>query len=653
MPGGSARAKRVLEIAAVALCGVALGLTTAPIGIPLLTSILTGSKADFSGLSALAFSTDHLGAFLRYLARTAQSPAGLAFLAAWCLIAAAAVGLALARRLREDDRSVDEGILGDSKLIENEREVLRRNDFWNGAGEPESAGLVLGSSGKGYVYDSRVPHFAVVGKTGSGKSWLMCLQTLHLLMAKGWNLIVTGKEEMLELTGEKAVSIGYKRIVFDLRGYPGASGFNPVDLIAEYAETGKMGMAQRAARQTAADLIPLAGESNTYFPKAARSALAACLLIVALADAPREQKNMASVCNLVNKGTTGETKDPSLALKEYIKGEQVGPSHPAYTAASEFLSDGGATTAGKNVLSTLKEALTIFDDENIRRITARSDVPIRSMIREKTVAYVHLLEEGDPYMALMTVFLNQWWRVAQEEARGNAGRLPRETAIVGDEWGNLPAVSALPEIVTLGRSYRLHAYCFTQDLKQWNKYSRPGDQNAGRDKILGSMGGKVALALANPDDGSYFTLLAGKRTVRTRSQGTSKQGFGPGARTGSSDSFSEHADDLIHAWDWQNRVPVRDGLICIKGGENSGPGREGVFRMPVLAASLTPAAGFFGLGNPAECDAKRKLFREREELAASKRDEGPVLYWMPDLGLQHGTASGDDAIADDEFAAWD
>lgn len=292
------------------------------------------------------------------------------------------------------------------------------------------------------------------------------------------------------------------------------------------------------------------------------------------------------------------------------------------------------TTAGKNVLSTLKVALTIFNDEGVRRITAKSDFSIRGMIRRKTVVYMHLLEEGDPYMVLMTVFLNQWWRVAQEEARENSGRLPRETAIVGDEWGNLPAVLALPEIATLGRSYRLHAYCFTQDLKQWNKYSRPGDQNAGRDKILGSTGGKVVLSLASPEDFQYFTRLTGKRTVRTRSQGTGKQGFGFGSRAGSSDSYSERADDLIHEWEWQNRVPVRDGLICIKGGENSRPGREGAFRMPVTYASKTSAAGFFGLGDEIECDAKKARFRIKMEEAARQRSRARTLCgkWTPGGG---------------------
>lgn len=654
MWGSSMRRERIFKFAIIALCGIAAGLAMAPLGVPMLLSVLTGEKANFSGLSSVVFASDPIAALQLYLSRTAQSFAGIGCLFLWCLVLTAAIGLALlCRYLNEADRNVDEGILGDAKLVQDAREIRRRNDFWDGKVEPDSAGLVLSSSRKGYVYDSAVPHFAIVGKTGSGKTWLIVLQTLHLAMAKGWNLIVTGKEELLELTGGKAAESGYHCAIFDLRGYPGATGFNPVDLIAEYAETGRVDMAQRAARQTAADLIPLGGESNTYFPKAARSALTACLLIVAMADIPREQKNMASVCYLVNRGTTGDGKDPSFPLKEFIKGKEVGPEHPAYGAAADFLSDGGVTTAGKNVLSTLKEALTIFNDEGIRRITAKSDVVIRDMVREKTVVYMHLLEEGDPYLVLMTVFLNQWWRVAQEEARGNCGHLPRETAILGDEWGNLPVVSALPEIVTLGRSYRLHAYCFTQDLKQWNKYSRPGDQNAGRDKILGSMGGKVALSLASPEDFQYFTRLVGKRTVRTRSQGTSKQGFGPGSRAGSSDSYSERADDLIHEWEWQNRVPVRDGLICIKGGENSKPGREGVFRMPVAYASKTPAAEFFGLGDEAECDAKKARFHERMEAAAKGCAATPVPCWMPDLSLSEGSPAEADPIADDEFSAWD
>ena len=413
-----------------------------------------------------------------------------------------------------------------------------------------------------------------------------------------------------------------------------------------------MGEAQLTARQTAADLVPMGGEGNTYFPKAARSALTACLLIVAFADIPRAQKNMATVCDIVNRGTTGEGKDPSAPLKDFIRSDAVGPEHPAYSAAVDFLSDGGVTTAGKNVLSNLKEALSIFNDEGVRRITAVSDVSIRELVRKKSIVYMHLLEEGAPYMVLMTAFLNQWWRIAQAEADKNGGRLPHETAILGDEWGNLPKVEAMAEIVTLGRSYRLHAYCATQDLKQWSKYNKPGDQNAGRDKILGSMGGKVALALANPDDCQYFTRLAGKRTVRTQNMGTSKQGWGIGATPGSSEAYTERADDLIHEWEWANRAPIKDGAVVIKGAENSKPGRAGVFQMPVTYASNTPAGEFFGLGSESECNAKRMRFRDEMAINAVS-GERAVEVWRIDFDTFKSTKTAQAEVADDEWAAWD
>lgn len=645
--------KKVSTCCLVAAAGIAIGAATAPIGLPLMGMLITHEQPDFSGLMGIAASSDMIAGWREWMAQALAADGGSAIFAAWCALATFTISAALlCERAKQPRRQVEQGVLGDARLITSRSEIRRKNDFWDGKGTPKAGGLVIGSSSRGYDFDSSVPHWCVVGKTGSGKSWLIVLQTLHLNMAHGWNLIVTGKEELLELTGDKAVELGYSRVVFDLKGYPGSSGFNPLELIVEYVEEGDIAEAQRTARQTATDLVPLGGETNTYFPKAARSALTACLLIVAMADIPREQKNMASVCELVNRGTTGTGSDPSAPLKDYIRGSEVGPLHPAYAPAADFLSDGGLTAAGKNVLSTLKEALTIFSDAGIRKITARSDTSIRDIVRNKTVVYMHLLEEDDPYLVLMTVFINQYWRVAQQEAARNGGRLPNETAIIGDEWGNLPAVSALPEIVTLGRSYRLHANIFIQDLKQLNKYSRPGDGNAGRDKILGSMGGKVALSLASPEDFQYFTRLAGKRTIRTQNSGTSRQGYGMGATSGSSESYAEHADDLIHEWEWQNRVPVRDGLIAIKGGENSKPGREGVFQMPVTYASKTPAAGFFGLGTEKECDEKRMAFRARMADSAAAAPEIPQA-WAPNFDAFESEVARAAQVAYDEFSAWD
>ena len=646
--------KKVLSAVAFVVGSIAIAAVAAPVGVPLSSNILFKGGVSFKPLWAILVGGDPVNAWSKYMGKLFASEHGLSAFLLWLGFVALALGLALLVQYvkKEECRNVADGVLGNAQLIKSPFELRRRNDFWDGKGVPQNAGLVIGNSKKGYLFDSSIPHWCITGKTGSGKSWLVYLQTMHLTMAAGWNLVVTGKNEMLELTGGKALELGYRRIVFDLKGYPGASRFNPIDLIAEFAEAGNVGEAQLTARQTAADLVPMGGEGNTYFPKAARSALTACLLIVAFADIPRAQKNMATVCDMVNRGTTGEGKDPSAPLKDFIRSREVGFDHPAYAAAADFLSDGGVTTAGKNVLSTLKESLSIFNDEGIRLVTAVSDVPIRDMAREKSIVYMHLLEEGSPYMVLMTAFLNQWWRIAQAEADENGGRLPRETAILGDEWGNLPKVEAMAEMVTLGRSYRLHAYCATQDLKQWGKYNKPGDQNAGRDKILGSMGGKVALALANPDDCQYFTRLAGKRTVRTQNMGTTKQGWGVVATPGSSEAYSERADDLIHEWEWQNRAPVKDGSIVIKGAENAMPGREGVYQMPVTYASNTPAGEFFGLGSEQECDAKRMRFRRdaKNQAAAGK---GVADIWRVNFDSCKSAQTVQAEVADDEWAAWD
>ena len=547
-------------------------------------------------------------------------------------------------------REVEKGIFGDSQLVRSVSELNRLNDFWDGNGTPKSAGLVIGASECGFWFDSSVPHALTCGKTGSGKSQLMVLESLALFFAAGWNVISTGKPEILELTADKARKLGYEVILLDLSGYPGASGYNPCDLCVSALEENDTDTAVKVARQVAVDLVPIGGEKNTYFPKAARNLVAACILIVCASDAKREQKSLASVAALIERGTAGEDpKDPSAPLKSYIR--DLGPQHPAFSLASDFLGDGGVTTAGKNVLSTAKEALSIFSDKGLRAVTSESTVSIRDLIERKTVVYIEMLDEGDPYGVVYTCFLNQWWQVAQKVCKSNGGRMPHETAILGDEIGNLNVkVACLPAIATLGRSMGIHEYLFVQNLKQLNAYNEQGDGGAGRDKLIGSIGLKVALSLSEPDDFKFFSALTGKRTMR--SMGTSSQ-KGAG-RASSGKSYSETAVPLVNEWEWQNRIPIRDGLIAIKGGENSKPGREGVFEFPLNYASRTPAGAFFGLGDE---EAERR--KKADYYSRAMAEAGKERHRLPDVWCPDFEDDGDEedekkpSAEDDEWLAWD
>lgn len=632
------------DIALSIVFGALIVALAYPVAAPVIASATTGAAFDW----AAYLSTLDLFMVPEFWA--SGSWAGhVPFIALAVVVASFALYGYMAVKRAQGAREVESGIYGDARIIRGRAELNRRNDFWNGKGTPKSAGLVLGACRGGYWYDSSVPHGLTVGKTGSGKTQLQVLESLHIAMAAGWNVIATGKPEVLELTVDKARELGYEVVVLDLSGYPGASGYNPLDLVVGYFEDGDEDAAVRCARQVAVDLIPLGGEKNTYFPKAARNALTACILVVCTADIPREQKNLASVAAVVNRGTAGEDpKDPSKPLKDYIRA--LGPTHPAYAPASDLLSDGGATTAGKNVLSTLKEALSIFNDGALRAVTSESTVSIRDLIEHRSAVYVEMLDEGDPYSVVFTCYLDQWWQVAQSVCKENGGRVPHETAIIGDEIGNVGSkVACLPAIATLGRSMGIHEWLFVQNLKQLNAYNEPGDGGAGRDKLIGSIGLKVALSLSEPDDFKFFSALTGKRTVR--SMGTSSQRSA--GRTSASTSYSEAAVPLVNEWEWQNRVAIRDGLIAIKGGENSKPGREGVFEFPLAYASDTPAGPFFGLGDPERNREKCADYYRRAKEAAGAAATA-LEPWCPDFGVGEADADGSDAaIERDEWGAWD
>ena len=638
-----------LKAAAVALLIFTFfAIAFLPFLMPIIAAINDSTRPVLDVVRALedghGFADAYFSYWQRFLARGDAAKLSFIYLSLFLLIA---ICLWAYDGAKHTPRYASSGILGDAKVITSPGAIRRRNDFWSGQGTPGKAGLVLGATRRGYIFDSSVPHCLTAGKTGSGKSQFMVLETLHLLMAAAWNIIATGKNELVELTGDTAERLGYRRMIFDLNGYPGAGRFNPLELVTHYVNQGRMSLAVQTARQIAADLIPVPGGTNDYFPKAARGLLTAIILIVAIADISDDKKNMASVCAIVNRGTTGEGADPSLPLKSYIR--SLGEDHPAFPCASEFLSDGGVTTAGKNVISTLKEALSIFSDEAVAEATSASDISMYALISERTSVYVHLLEEDHPYQVLFTVFLNQYWRVANEIAGRNGGRLPHETAIVGDELGNCNKLSCLPEMITLGRSMRFHVYAFVQNLGQLRRYNRPGDHDAGMNKLLGSMDIKVALSLASLEDCEHFTRLVGKRTVRTQSTSNTTQGSSSSSSSGI--SYNETADSLIHEWEWQSRIPSRDGSIVVKGGENASPGREGIFRMPLTYANRTPAGAFFGLGDESHEREKRKAFRQR--LESMQADKVPVHPWCPDFAKHLPEATVDDGIIADEACAWD
>ena len=168
---GSFDIKKLIAAIAFIAGSVAIAVVAAPIGVPMASNTLFKTGANFKPLRAIITGGDPAGGLSQYMAQLFASEHGVPAFMLWLSFVVLIFGLLLLMQYfkKNEGRNVSGGILGDAKLITSMQELRKKNDFWNGRGAPKKAGLVIGNSKKGYLFDSSIPHWAITGKTGSGK----------------------------------------------------------------------------------------------------------------------------------------------------------------------------------------------------------------------------------------------------------------------------------------------------------------------------------------------------------------------------------------------------------------------------------------------------------------------------------------------------
>ena len=552
---------------------------------------------------------------------------------------------------KHPNRRVKDGILGNARLITNKSEIRKKNVVWDGVGDAPEPSLVFGAINGKMVGDPAYAHGWVDAKSGCGKTRSIGYASLFWNVKAGASVIFSARKlTEYKLTHRAIEREGVRCFLLDLEQPRRGARFNLMDVVNEKIARGDIAGAQRAARQLASDFIK-DEPKNPYFPEAAKGVLTSCILAVAFdKNCPNAQKHLGSVAKLVRNGLTGTGSDPAAPLKDYIR--NLGEDHPAYKAASSFLQDSGSLAA-KNVISTLMTSIQVISDEGIEWMLSGSDFTLRQLIERQCVLYPHCMGEGDPYNVILSSFYNQLWLTLQEVANEHGEKLPHPFVILGDEWGNLPKVNSLGEMVSLGRSMDLRVFIFVQNLTQLNKYNMSSGDNSGVDKLLGSMNLQIAMGVMEADpDGKYFSQLAGKTTVLSKNESKNKQDGFVG-RGNSGESYNEHQVDLLQPSEFKDRTPLQDGIIVIKGGENGAPKHEGVFNMPVQDATQIPAVkDFFNLGPKEQdlqiCKTEEKFLREK----ASMCSETPIC-WCPNFSEFETQETQTCDIQEDEAVAWD
>lgn len=94
---------------------------TAPLGMPIMATLLFKTKPDLSGLLGILTCGDMPAGWFAWISRAVAAEGGLAELVLWCLLVLAVV--TLHKWLNEPKRTVEQGVLGDARLVTSPVEV--------------------------------------------------------------------------------------------------------------------------------------------------------------------------------------------------------------------------------------------------------------------------------------------------------------------------------------------------------------------------------------------------------------------------------------------------------------------------------------------------------------------------------------------------
>ena len=536
-------------------------------------------------------------------------------------------------------RGEDGGVLGSAR-IKTGTELVKGSVTWDGKASPKARGFVYGFTKGKYLFEPE-RHVLLDGSTGSGKTRFCLIPTIDLLTygdgangSEPVSIAVTDvKNELIEITGPELERRGYDVLLLDTQNPYRGHRFNPINLVVKLAEKGDSQGAEQAADAIAMALFPEErGQGSSHWTESARSGCSALILLVAcFEECPAGAKHLATVNEVLCRGTEGEGADPTAPLKALLR--QLPDGHPARSRASQLLSSGGNEL--RSIISTMKVRLRIFSSAPVAWMTSGDDIDPERTLTEKTAVFLHVLESGSPYNAISTIFVTQLITSIFSIGDRSGGRL-RPITFVGDEWCAMDRVEPLVKLLTLGRSYGAFWIGAVQSLSLLGeKYG----ERSGRPAILSNCGVKVAMKLGDADDRNFFSELVGKTTRHTRGTSTSRGASGSSGST----SFSEHADDLIHPWEWTEMSPDRDGAIVVKMGENGIPAeRAGTFRAPLTDSTKTPTKGHFDLGTREHERARRLTYQQMLDGRAERRKNECAPIWCPDFPEANADAADED-----------
>lgn len=395
---------------------------------------------------------------------------------------------------------------------------------------PGYGGTIISRMGENLYIDDSVTNNMVIGITRSGKGEIYVLPSIDVYSRaeKKTSLVVTDpKMELYKSSKETLEKRGYEVHLLNLDDPLHSMGFNPLSLSAGLYLEGDYGNAELLIQAFTFSLFnsdkPLGGDS---FWQDTSSNLLSALILAHMEDCVRldeeesertgkechenlKKINMYSVLNTFTElARMHDADDPDLsALDLYFN------SRPAMNRAK--LKYAGIEIAGKrtkgSVFATMLSKLNIFTFENIAKMTAESTLDLERIgFDDRPIAvFIGIPDYDKSTHFLASTFIRQLYFILAKRATNSmSGKCTNWVKIIADEFGNIPAIESMENIITvcLGRNISFDLY-----VQSYSQLDKLYENNA--KTIKGNCGNHIYIQTEDEETAESFSKLLGNETI--------------------------------------------------------------------------------------------------------------------------------------------
>lgn len=440
--------------------------------------------------------------------------------------------------IRASFKEFDEGQKGSSRFATREeidqqyRAVPIKTEFYSGSGGvPIARGYKeYVSNGKKikkevmYIDDSAVNNL-IIGTTRSGKGEMFVVPTIDIYSraSKKASLIINDpKGELIAMSRETLENRGYEVLMLNILEPLNSMSYNPLQLIKEAYKKKNYSEAQLLCNTLTHSLYYNPNAKDPFWENSAKSLVNALILAICdecIKSGEEDKITMYTVANMLselggsNKIVEGKEVNK---LDEYFKKLPKDSVAKSQYATSSFA--GGNTRGG--IFSMAMSKLQNFTFEEIAKMTSKNSLDLEDIGFSKTdnskpkAIFMVTPDFDTSNYVLVSIFIRQiYYVLSKQSSLSRTGKCDREVIFLLDEFGNLPSIESMSNIVTvcLGRGIRFNL--IIQDLAQLDKLY--GEEAK---TIIGNCGNKIYILSNDNETAESISKSLGNQTIVTTSR---------------------------------------------------------------------------------------------------------------------------------------